>query len=550
MIHYRHTRRSAMELTARTRRARFGAFEVDLYLGQVHKHGIRLKLQDQPFQVLALLLEHPGDLITREEFRQKLWPADTFVDFDTGLNSAIKKLRDGLGDSAEEPRYIQTLPRRGYRFIAPVAAHAQGTLQREVPAERGTAVRPALEATDSSGIVASPPVTAPAVRAARSGWAWAALGVLLVLLFAIMRFENRSAAPSMGTVDVPAPPSKAQPAMGRAFLIKHPSANPKANELLHRAMILMRFQFDPLRARSMLERALQLDPNFTEARAYYAATYVVAVEGGSSNDPGDIFRAEEELRRALKEDPQLAMGHAMMGAVHFFQGQIDLAGEESLRAVRLAPGDMGGEMWFLIRERFLGNEEAMSATRRLIESEPLFWPARYLGGELLREQGKITEALREHEKVLEQDPQNSTGLRCLARAYVDAGNLAEAWQTLARLHPRDGRNFRTRMVKAQLHALEGKRALAINEMDEEALKYADLQPFAALDAAEVYAVLGETDRAIEWLDRSMRKGDDRAAWLRIDPLLANVRQHPRFKQILNSMEFRRQQRIALPEKQT
>jgi len=72
---------------------------------------------------------------------------------------------------------------------------------------------------------------------------------------------------------------------------------------------------------------------------------------------------------------------------------------------------------------------------------------------------------------------------------------------------------------------------------------------AALDAAEVYAVLGETDKAIEWLDRAMRRGDDRAAWLRIDPLLANVRQHPRFKQILNSMEFRRQQRIALPAKQ-
>jgi DNA-binding winged helix-turn-helix (wHTH) protein/tetratricopeptide (TPR) repeat protein len=109
-----------MEATARTRRTRFGTFEVDLRSGELHKHGIRLKLQDQPFQVLALLLEHSGDVVTREELRQKLWPGDTFVDFDTGLNSAIKKLRDVLGDSAEEPRYIETLPRRGYRFISPV----------------------------------------------------------------------------------------------------------------------------------------------------------------------------------------------------------------------------------------------------------------------------------------------------------------------------------------------------------------------------------------------------------------------------------------------
>jgi eukaryotic-like serine/threonine-protein kinase len=109
-----------MEATARTLRTRFGAFEVDLRLGALHKHGIRLKLQDQPFHVLSILLERPGEVITREELRQKLWPADTFVDFDTGLNSAVKKLRDVLNDSAEEPRYIETLPRRGYRFIADV----------------------------------------------------------------------------------------------------------------------------------------------------------------------------------------------------------------------------------------------------------------------------------------------------------------------------------------------------------------------------------------------------------------------------------------------
>ncbi len=110
----------AMESSVRPPRTRFGAFEVDLRAGEVYKHGIRLKLQDQPFQILALLLERPGDVVTREELCQKLWPTDTFVDFDTGLNSAIKKLRDVLADSAEEPRYIETLPRRGYRFIAEV----------------------------------------------------------------------------------------------------------------------------------------------------------------------------------------------------------------------------------------------------------------------------------------------------------------------------------------------------------------------------------------------------------------------------------------------
>ncbi len=120
VIECRHVCKPVMEAVPQTRKTSFGPYEVDLRSGEVHKHGIRLKLQDQPFQVLALLLEHSGEVVTRDEFRQKLWPADTFVDFDTGLNSAIKKLRDALSDAADEPRYIETLPRRGYRFIAQV----------------------------------------------------------------------------------------------------------------------------------------------------------------------------------------------------------------------------------------------------------------------------------------------------------------------------------------------------------------------------------------------------------------------------------------------
>jgi cholera toxin transcriptional activator len=100
--------------------ARFGVFEVDLGAGELRKSGVKLRLQEQPFQVLALLLQHAGEVVTREELRQKLWPSDTFVDFDHSLNTAINKVREALGDSASSPRYVETLARRGYRFIAPV----------------------------------------------------------------------------------------------------------------------------------------------------------------------------------------------------------------------------------------------------------------------------------------------------------------------------------------------------------------------------------------------------------------------------------------------
>ena len=108
------------EASPSPRALRFGVFEADLRTGELRKNGMKVRLQEQPFQVLATLLERPGEMVAREELRQRLWPADTFVDFDHSLNTAINKLREALGDSAGSPRFIETLARRGYRFLAPV----------------------------------------------------------------------------------------------------------------------------------------------------------------------------------------------------------------------------------------------------------------------------------------------------------------------------------------------------------------------------------------------------------------------------------------------
>ena len=99
---------------------RFGLFEVDLRSGELRKAGVRVKLHDQPFQVLTILIDRAGELVTREEIRKTLWPGDTFVDFDHGLNNAVNRLREALGDSADKPRFIETLSRRGYRFIGTI----------------------------------------------------------------------------------------------------------------------------------------------------------------------------------------------------------------------------------------------------------------------------------------------------------------------------------------------------------------------------------------------------------------------------------------------
>ena len=127
MIKTKSTSRAVIEcaaivsLTGQSPRSfRFGPFEADLKTGELRKSGRKLHLQEKPFQVLIALLEYPGDLVSRKALQERLWPADTFVDFDNGLNTAISKLREVLGDSGQDHRYIETLERRGYRFVAPV----------------------------------------------------------------------------------------------------------------------------------------------------------------------------------------------------------------------------------------------------------------------------------------------------------------------------------------------------------------------------------------------------------------------------------------------
>src|ERR1700746_3300494 len=122
-----------MTSAAHDRRVRFAAFEVDFRSCELFKHGIRIKIQDQPFQILEILLKRPGELVTREQLRTKLWAEDTFVDFDAGLNAAIRRLRDALNDSADEPRSTEPLPRHGYRFIASVETEPASILELQPP---------------------------------------------------------------------------------------------------------------------------------------------------------------------------------------------------------------------------------------------------------------------------------------------------------------------------------------------------------------------------------------------------------------------------------
>jgi TolB-like protein/DNA-binding winged helix-turn-helix (wHTH) protein/Flp pilus assembly protein TadD len=157
-------------------RLRFGVFELDLCTGELHKHGLRVRLQEQPFQVLAMLLDHPGEVVTREELQKKLWPADTFVDFDHGLNKAISKIREALGDSAESPRFVETVARRGYRFLADVKVAEDASFRSP---KLTAAPHPVAEAGDRPHLAGKPEF--PKHRLPSLVWKISALALLLLV---------------------------------------------------------------------------------------------------------------------------------------------------------------------------------------------------------------------------------------------------------------------------------------------------------------------------------------------------------------------------------
>jgi TolB-like protein/DNA-binding winged helix-turn-helix (wHTH) protein/Tfp pilus assembly protein PilF len=173
-----------------SRQVRTGLFEIDLASGQLHKNGRKLPLQEQPFRVLAILLERPGEVVTRQELQARLWPADTYVGFDEGLNTAIRKLRTAFGDSAGNPRFIETLPRRGYRFIAPVT---ETTTANGLPAIANVAgIREDNAIDDSEEAVSLPDYSALAPEGGKWPWKTAVLmTAFLVLALTVVAYVMR-----------------------------------------------------------------------------------------------------------------------------------------------------------------------------------------------------------------------------------------------------------------------------------------------------------------------------------------------------------------------
>jgi Tfp pilus assembly protein PilF len=323
-----------------------------------------------------------------------------------------------------------------------------------------------------------------------------------------------------------------------------PSPIAEANEYFERGMLFLMAQFNLPSARKMLERALEIDPKFAEARGWHGFTFILEIDGGYSNDSSWLYKAEQELRRALQDDPDSARSHSSLAALYFYQGRKDLIPEEAKKALALNPDEIDAKIWWA--NYYMANGEytpAKELVNQILEGDPLFFPARMTLGEILRMEGDIDGAIREQGKILEQDRRNIYAAQKLVRAHIDRNDLPGARRALENLSPEDQQGFDIKLTWALLLALEGKTKEALEKMDDENLKFGALAVWSTSVVAEFYAVMGDPQKSLDWLEKAVRNGDERDVWFRRDPLLAKVRDLPRFRQIIDSIKFRRKSRI-------
>jgi tRNA A-37 threonylcarbamoyl transferase component Bud32/Flp pilus assembly protein TadD len=366
---------------------------------------------------------------------------------------------------------------------------------------------------------------APAV-ASRMRWLWVA-GVAAVLAAGVYIWQQQRPATGGRLTSTGAPAS----------------ANREANEAFELAMQFERVQNDLPRAQETLERALVLDPRFAEARRYHGFNYIIQVVNGYSNDTSLAYKAEVELQQAAQLDPSLISLPSAFTGVYLMQGRKELVPAEQLdRVLQQQPSNNDTRLWRAILRQLAGkNAAAREDLRIILDREPLNGPARMFLGETLRMERDLPGAIQQQQQVLEQAPGNMSAIRNLALAYMDNGELEKARALLDAKRSMFPGNYMWRATWALLLALEGKRQEALLIMDDETLKFLSASVVTTLGAAEFYAVLGNTPKALEWLEKVVRNGDERVEWFRKDPLLANIRQDPRFQQILDPIETRRKQ---------
>ncbi|HJX83582.1 MAG TPA: tetratricopeptide repeat protein [Candidatus Angelobacter sp.] len=578
-----------MEQAARSARLlRFGVYELDLEAGELRKSGRKVSLQEQPFQVLVLLLAHPGQLVTREELQKRLWPADTFVDFDLGLNTAIKKIRAALGDSADNPTFVETLPRRGYRFLCQVEEVASSA-----PGTHSATEKSAALAETRFGIAGNATGT---VNRSHTRF-WLALGSLAVVLAAglvFYRLHNRTThsgrtkaeLEKLGERGTQVPAAYDFYSKGRNFLQadRGPDQSDKAIEAFDQAL-----KADPLytlayglrgeaymkkykatgqdtwkvRAQTDCDRAVDMDPTRPAGRICQGMVdngtgeYKQAVKDFSSAlaiDPlssraykgrawayqrwDKIAEAEKDYLKVIELDPANSHSYITLAQFYFNNSRFDNAAQQYKRAITIDPDNSALHSSLGAAYEETGRSgQAVAEFQEAIRLEPTVAAYVNLGVHLLNAR-RFPEAIESFQRATAKDPQDYRGYGGLARAYFWAtGQRPLALKTYRKaielaeqkliVNPDDPD---VNLMLAVYRAMLGEENEALYRLDLARQSQPD-EPEVAFWAAVVNLQLGDQARALARL-RQARSMNYSSAEIMGAPELDSLHADPEFRQIM------------------
>jgi TolB-like protein/Tfp pilus assembly protein PilF len=562
---------------------RFGVYEADLRGGELRKNGLRIRLPEQPFQVLAILLEHPGEVITREDLQKRLWPDGTFVDFEQGLNAAVKRLREAFGDSAEAPRLIETLPRRGYRFIGSIATgsgrieslavlplenlsrdpeqeyFAEGMTEALINSlakigalrvvSRTTAMhykgvhRPLRELAQElhvDGIVEGTVqrsgerlrISAQLLHAPTDTHLWAEsydrdLRDVLALQSEVAQAIAREIRIKLTPVDQArfAEARPVDPEAYEAYLKGRYHWNRRSGEGLKKAL-------------QYFQQAVAKDPNY--AAAYLGLADCLSVLGWTgfvAPDEG-CGRAGGLIVQALEIDRGSGEAHASLGfATMLYDYDFTTAEKEFERSIELSPRYATAHQWFGLYLALMARfEEGYTELKRAVRLDPHSLMIRVTLGFVCWCWRRYDEAIEQFEKVLETDP-NFLWAHCdIGFTYADhsmyeraiaagrkAVELSQGAPTFVALLGDE--------YAVAGHLVEARKTLGqLRELSKQ-------QYVTSYMVARIHAAMGETDEALRWLETAYQ---ERAAWmviLKVDPRFDYMRSDPRFLDMMRRMNF-------------
>jgi TolB-like protein/DNA-binding winged helix-turn-helix (wHTH) protein len=618
---------------------KFALFEVDLEAGELRKSGMRQKLAGQPFEVLRLLLERPQEIVTHEDLQRHIWPNDTFVDYDLALRKAITRLREALGDSAESPRFIETIPRRGYRFIAPLNrngdAHALAELLTEgAPAETQRSRRLWIGIALGLGVAA---LLLALLGFVPDGFRWLRSGTSAapqIRSIAVLPLENLSGDPSQeyfsdgmtdalitdiaenGSLKVISRTSSMQykqtkkslPEIARELNVdgivegtvqrsgdrvritaqlisgtsdKHLWANSYERDMRDIFALERDVTEDIARqvqARTTAESRTSLSQprptNLNALEAYLQGNYHLNRYGRGSGVE-EATKAAEYFQQAIDADPNFAPAYLGMARAH---GGLPLGSREDQaikrraeeKALQLDPNSLEAQLIQAnIKWGDLDWAGAEQEFRRVIVLNPNTADAHDQLCFLLGETGRLDEAWRECQIAQELDPNNDH----LSQILYERGDYDRAIairRMMVERYPDDGS---LHSGLSQFYAQKGMYRESVEELEKTAMLYgyaktaanihrafaasgyrgamrqaakelehlhATKQMFVPMNLADIYATLGEKDRALYWLEQAYTHHDMiqlgfPADYLGVDPMLASLHSEPRFKDLVRRM---------------